>query len=172
MTEHDIKRMESALQLRLPVFYRRFVGSYPIRHYAGRSQGTVWDSADDLIERNVKLHNGEWGRLPQNLFFVGTDNSSANYVIDVTREDSHVLWIERTDLRTLGPEGRIESLEDLAELDKENLIENGVDPNRPWSPDDDRITWRQILWSFSWLIALVVLGLLLIAFVFIRALVR
>lgn len=64
MTSKDLKRMESELQLKLPVEYRRWAQSLPQPEEEEESWQTAFSDADRLIEENRRLREEGWGGDP------------------------------------------------------------------------------------------------------------
>ncbi len=104
MTEADLDRIESALGLRLPASYRRFMGAYPRRLLEQQPKWadvTKWELADDpdrVIEFNEHVRRAKPGVYfdgrpwPPHYFVFGSEARQNWYFLDLDAGTPAVYW--------------------------------------------------------------------------------
>lgn len=104
MTDADLDRIESALDLKLPAFYRRFVLNYP-QHLADEqpewSDIEKWELANDpdrVIHFNQYVRDARPGEFfddrawPTHYFVIGSEQEQNWYFLDLQSE-SEVVYL-------------------------------------------------------------------------------
>ena len=109
MTEDDLKRVEEALDVKLPAPFRTFMLNYPdvlvlTKTDLGNRQESISEreflnSADSMIHLNKDVRlDDDWtvdgGPWPQKYFVIGDDECGDYYAIDLVNFDGRVYFYE------------------------------------------------------------------------------
>jgi hypothetical protein len=96
VTESDLSRIESSLQVRLPQDYRQLALNHPIRAEHGTIDGNLWDDATALIEWNLKYRAGFAGLKPwpDHFYLIGDDGAASTYALDLRASPSPVFMFD------------------------------------------------------------------------------
>jgi hypothetical protein len=106
MTQSDLSRIETTLNVKLPSEYREVVLHYPVRFDYGNADSPLWDAPGPLIRQNEELRttktvNGWLGYThvgwPTHFFFIGGD-VELSYVLDLRQSPCRVLEIMHWDV--------------------------------------------------------------------------
>lgn len=106
MTETDLHRIETELDIKLPPEYREVMLNFPIRFDCGNADSQLWDDPDALIRRNRELRTGRtvegwFGYIeppwPPHFFFIGGDVEES-WALDLRQSPSRVLWVGHWDV--------------------------------------------------------------------------
>lgn len=101
MTEAEIDRIETALEISLPRVYRNLMVPFPLRSCRGNSDTELWDDSDRLIEENKQLRFGLFGGVkpwPKQYFCLGGAGSGCVYALLLEGDDPEVWWIDHRHL--------------------------------------------------------------------------
>jgi hypothetical protein len=109
MTEADVDRVESALDVKLPASYRHLLTHFPVRFQQGTCEGPLWDDPDKLIKRNQELRSARkslgkaFAPIPPHYLFIGDDGGGWQHLLDVRSDPPVVCVMEFEDVKTIGP---------------------------------------------------------------------
>jgi len=93
MTEEDLQRIESALNVVLPPSYRHRMKCFPFAVLRGNAEHELWDDAEALIRLNLELREpkGEdavpWS---SDFFALGRDSGGFVYAMNIREEGAPV----------------------------------------------------------------------------------
>ena len=96
MTDEDIQRIESSLDIVLPPVYRRTVVPFPIPALSGNTNTELWDDPARLVALNREVRAGDRWRKPWpgHLFAVGELDGESYVAIDLRDTDAPTWWID------------------------------------------------------------------------------
>ena len=89
MTDADVDRIESVLNVKLPSAYRHLMTHFPVRFQQGTCEGPVWDDADRLIKQNQELRSARrslgknYEAIPPHYLFIGDDGGGWQHLLDL-----------------------------------------------------------------------------------------
>lgn len=128
MTEGELNKIEVALEIKLPTWYREFISPVSLPAIRGNTDTELWDDADALIKLNRELRSGfssvkPW---PANFFALGRDGGGSTCAIKVDEPEPLIFWADRCHLNA-NDKGQnfTEWANDFFEGEKTNLFECG-----------------------------------------------
>jgi hypothetical protein len=104
MTDAELDRIESALRLKLPTFYRQFMRAYPSwlldrqPKWANVSEWELPDDPDRVIYFNQCVRRAEPGEYfddrpwPHHYFVIGSEMGQNWYFLDLEEGGERVYW--------------------------------------------------------------------------------
>lgn len=151
MSGEDLRQIEAALGITLPVPYKRLMDPFPIPYLRRNAHTDLWDDAGQLIARNRELRT-EWFRghqpWPAHWFFIGDPLTACGNAIDVRDPAAPVVWMDHCDLQSV--EGALgnpfeEWLRQWTATVREDLEIDGIDPDgAPPPPDEPWPRWKVV----------------------------
>jgi len=105
MTEDDLRRIETTLDIRPPDSYRSAMLAFPVPALVGNRDHTIWDDADAIIEFNQELRSGTSGAVepwPPHMFALGHVYDASACAIDLRSPDGAVWWVDHCHLTGAG----------------------------------------------------------------------
>ena len=134
MTSEDIKRVESALEIKLPSAYTKVMTVFPLPAYAGNTEMLMWDDADALIALNRELRKGRSFVKPwtSRFFALGQDAGGCSDALDLEDPEFGVFWFDRQHVQVGESERSPEKIEawltrQVRDLSSD-LAGDGIDP--------------------------------------------
>ena len=106
MTEADLQRIETELNVTLPAEYREVMLEFPIRFLVGNADSLLWDDADALIRQAEELRTTVVGEgwlgqshtaWPPHFLFIGGDVELCS-VLDLRQSPCRVLEVDHWDV--------------------------------------------------------------------------
>jgi hypothetical protein len=106
MTEADLRRIETELDVELPAEYRETMLQFPIRFLVGNADSALWDDPEALVRQNEELRTttvaeGRFGHShagwPPHFLFIGGD-VELSWVLDLRQSPCRVLEVDHWDV--------------------------------------------------------------------------
>jgi len=134
MTDDDIKRIESGLQIVLPPDYKEAVRNYPVRFCQGTDDAFLFDNSEAVIELNRRYRAGFAGlpSWPPHFFFIGDDGAANCYFIDLTKTPSPVFFADHGNIQRVNTEAA--TIPDWIGRVLDGFRADGIDPTAEQRP--------------------------------------